>query len=372
VAWRRRGRPRRATMQMGMGTREEGEDLSASSPSAPRDDLAGASALRRRVGGVAVVALVLARQHVAPRIITLVLISITTFAATDALGIDVARKALGREVSPGQLAAFRKAHGLDKPLVTRYVRWLEHFVSGDWGTSPLTGRLVRSDVAPAFTYTAILAVAALIVAVPLSLALGVYTAKRPHTRRDAVFSVGTIGLASAPIYVIGILLILVFGVKLQWAPVDSTAISFGSLRGKIEAYILPTLTVALSLVPHFSRMTRTAVRETVPASYVRAAVLRGLPRKTITTRYLLPNAAAPIINVVAIETIWLLGGVIIVENVFGLRGIGQLLVAAIGSGDLISVQAIAMLTGVLFITISLAADLLVLVFNPRLRRGASV
>ena len=99
-------------------------------------------------------------------------------------------------------------------------------------------------------------------------------------------------------------------------------------------------------------------------------MLRGLPRRTVTWRHLMPNAAAPIVNVVALEIMWLVGGVIIVENVFGFPGLGALLVDAIESGDLISVQAISMLTGAMFITISLVADLLVLAFNPRLRRPA--
>jgi len=123
----------------------------------------------------------------------------------------------------------------------------------------------------------------------------------------------------------------------------------------------------LSLLPHISRLTQVSVRETMTTPYARAAVLRGLPRRTITWRHLMPNAAGPIVNVVALDLIWLVGGVIIVENVFGFPGLGALLVESIGTGDLITVQAVAVLTGALFIGISLAADLLVTVFNPRLR-----
>ena len=309
----------------------------------------------------------LARRYIAPRLLTLLAISLITFAATDALGIDVARKALGREVTPAQLHDFNVAHGLNRPAPVRYLAWLGNFVRGDWGTSPLTGEAIRPTIVPRFEHTLILAVVSLLLS-SISLAIGVWFAKRPRTRSDLYSSIATVALASIPVFGLGIVLILGLAVKLGWAPVDSTAITFGSTREQVEAYILPTLTLVLSLLPHFIRMTRAAVRETLTAPYAQAGVLRGLPRRTVTWRHLMPNAAAPIVNVVALEIMWLVGGVIIVENVFGFPGLGALLVNAIESGDLISVQAISMLTGAMFITISLAADLIVLALNPRLRR----
>jgi peptide/nickel transport system permease protein len=310
----------------------------------------------------------IARRYLAPRLLTLLAISLITFAATDALGIDVARKALGREVTPAQLHDFNVEHGLNRPLPVRYVAWLGNFVQGDWGTSPLTGEPIRQTITPRFDHTLILSIASLLLSLPISLVIGVWLAKRPRTKRDLYSSIASVALASIPVFGIGIVLVLAIGVKLGWAPVDSTAITFGSTRQQIEAYILPTATLVLSLLPHFIRMTRAAVRETLTAPYAQAAVLRGLPRRTVTWRHLLPNAAAPIVNVVALEIMWLVGGVIIVENVFGFPGLGALLVDAIQSGDLISVQAISMLTGAMFITISLVADLIVLALNPRLRR----
>lgn len=308
------------------------------------------------------------RRYLGPRLLTLLAISLITFAATDALGIDVARKALGREVTPAQLHEFNVAHGLNRPAPVRYLAWLGNFVRGDWGTSPLTNEPIRQTIMPRFDHTLILAVASLLLALPISLAIGIWLAKRPRTKRDLYSSIATVALASIPVFGLGIVLVLFVAVKLGWAPVDSTAITFGSRRQVIEAYILPTATLVLSLLPHFIRMTRAAVRETLTAPYAQAAVLRGLPRRTVTWRHLLPNAAAPIVNVVALEIMWLVGGVIIVENVFGFPGLGALLIDAIQSGDLISVQAISMLTGAMFITISLVADLIVLALNPRLRR----
>lgn len=307
------------------------------------------------------------RRQILPRIITLWLISVIVFASTHLLGIDIARRALGREATPSQLAAFNRAHGLDKPLYVQYGTWLWDFGRGDWGLSPVNNRPVADTIVPRLVNTMILAVTSLIVALPLSIAFGIFLARPGGRLRELTLSISNISLAAIPVFVIGILLIYLFSVTLGWTPTDSTGLAFGGPVQIVAAYILPTATLVLSLLPHISRLTQVSVRETMTTPYARAAVLRGLPRRTITWRHLMPNAAGPIVNVVALDLIWLVGGVIIVENVFGFPGLGALLVESIGTGDLITVQAVAVLTGALFIGISLAADLLVTVFNPRLR-----
>ena len=139
--------------------------------------------------------------------------------------------------------------------------------------------------------------------------------------------------------------------KLGLTPVDSTGMSFGGVSGKIRPSSCRPLTLVISLMPHISRLTQVSVRETMTTPYARAAVLRGLSRRTIAYKHLMPNASGPIINAVALDLIWLVGGVIIVENVFGFPGMGTLLVQSIADGDLLVVQAVAMLCGVLFIAI---------------------
>jgi peptide/nickel transport system permease protein len=323
-------------------------------------ELPGPVATRRQRRG-------LFRRYVLPRLVTLLLLSAITFAATDALGIDAARQALGRNVTEEQLASFRAQHGLDRPLVVRYGDWLSGFVQGDWGESAVTGRPVRDEIGLRLGYTLLLSLAALVLSIPLALLLGVYGAKRAHTARDIGLSTGSVVLAAMPIFVLGIVLILVFGVYLEWLPVASTALSFGTPLEKVLAFVLPAVTLALAIAPHVLRMTRAAFRETLAAPYAQSAVLRGLPPRQLTWHYLMPNAAAPIVNVIALNIMWLLGGVIIVEDVFAFPGLGQILLDNIRVGDLAGVQAIAMVTGVMFITITLIADLLVVFFNPRLR-----
>jgi peptide/nickel transport system permease protein len=312
----------------------------------------------------------IARRYILPRIFTIFAISVVTFAATNAIGVDVARRTLGKEASPQQLADFRHRYGLDRPILDQYFVWLRHFVTGDWGTSPVSGLPVIHGVVSRMELTLILALLALAVSIPVSIALGVFMAKRLGSSMDLTLSVGTLVLAGSPIFVIGILMEYVFSVRLGWTPIDSSALAFGSWGAQTQAFVLPSIVLALSLVPHFSRTTRAAFRGTLSSQYAQAAALRGLRSVTITWRYLMPNAAAPIVNVVALEAMWLVGGVVLVENVFGFPGLGSLLVSAIQTGDLITVQAVVLVTGIMFVLISLFADLAVLALNPRLRRQA--
>ncbi len=320
-------------------------------------------------GGAAAAILRFLVQRIVPALITLWLISIVVFASTHVLGINVALRVLGRQATPEQLAEFNKSHGLDKAVYEQYGVWLWDFVRGDWGTSAVSDRAITGIVVPRLEYTMILAIAAIVIALPLAIAFGIYLARPGSRARELALSISNVSVAAIPVFVIGIVLIYVFSVKLGWTPTDSSGLAFGSWTDKVAAFILPTVTLVITLMPHISRLTQVSVRETMTTPYARAAVLRGLSRRTITYRHLMPNAAGPIVNVVALDLIWLIGGVIIVENVFGFPGLGTLLVQSIAAGDLLVVQAVAMVSGVLFIGIGVAADILVTVFNPRLRNG---
>ena len=334
---------------------------------APHED--ATAAVPPGKGGTAAVLWLFVRSRFLPALITLWLISIIVFASTHVLGINVARRVLGREATPEQLAEFSKAHGLDKPIFDQYTSWLSDFVKGDWGTSAASLRPVSEIVMPRTVNTLVLALSAIIIALPIAIAFGIYMARPGSRTRELTLTVANVSVAAIPVFVIGIVLIYALSVRLGWTPVDSMGMSFGSWNDKAAAFILPTVTLVISLIPHISRLTQVSVRETMTTPYARAAVLRGLSRRTITYRHLMPNAAGPIINVVALDLIWLIGGVIIVENVFGFPGLGTLLVESIGAGDLLVVQAVAMVFGVLFIGIGITADILVTLFNPRLRNG---
>jgi peptide/nickel transport system permease protein len=332
-------------------------------PRSERPPTSGGSGARRlRASG----------RQVAWAVLTLVVVSIVTFAATNVRSPkDVARQALGRQTTQSQLDAFVQEQGLDKPMYERYGRWLASFARGDWGVSIVTGRPVRPEIVPRLQKTLILALAALLVALPISLLVGVYMARRWGSTRDLALVLGAIVVSAVPEFVIGIGLLLLFAVTLGWLPVDSTGLSFGGLGAQVEAYVLPTLTLVLAVSAYLVRITRAAAREAFAAPYTRAAVLRGLPRRVVIWDHAMRNAAVPIVNAVAVNLVYLLSGVIVVENVFGVPGIGLALVQAVGHADTITVQAIALVMGAMFIAISFAADLLVIYFNPRLRAAAA-
>jgi peptide/nickel transport system permease protein len=301
-------------------------------------------------------------------LLTLLIISIVTFAATNYKSPEaIARQALGREAAKVQLDAYLEEHGLDRPLYERYASWLGDFVRGDFGTSVVTDRPVREDIMPRFKRTFLLSLVALAVALPVSVALGVFMARRIGRWSDFTLLIGTVIVAAMPEFVVGIGLIMLFAVQLGWLPVDSSAISFGTPIEQAKAYVLPALTLVLAMVPHIARIARVSAREAFGAPFVQAAVLRGLSRRRVTWDHGMRNAAVPLVSAVAINIVYLLSGVIVVENVFAFPGIGQALVQAIGGGDVITVQAIAIVMGAMFIAISFAADLLAIYFNPRLR-----
>jgi peptide/nickel transport system permease protein len=301
-------------------------------------------------------------------LVTLLALSLITFAATNLKSpTDVARAALGREVSPAAAKLYVREHGLDRPITTRYGDWLYHFARGDWGTSYVTNRSVRADVVPRLKHTLLLALAALVVSIPLSIGLGAYTARRSGSTSDLVIAIFTIVVASLPEFIVGLLLVMFLGIKAGLLPVDSTALNFGSFPSKVEAFVLPTLTLALAVIPHVARITRASARESFEAPFVRAAVLRGLSRRRVTWNYALRSVAGPVINAIAVNLVYLLSGVIVVENVFGFPGAGQLLVQAIGNGDVLAVQAIALVLGGVFVGTSFLADLIVVYLDPRLR-----
>jgi peptide/nickel transport system permease protein len=321
----------------------------------------------RRFGWIGTVA-----RQVAVALLTLFVISLVTFAATNYKSPeDIARAALGREAAKVQLDAYLKEHGLDEPIYVRYGNWLGDFVQGDFGTSPVTGRSVRDDIGPRFQRTLLLSLVSILVALPISVAIGVFMARRIGKLSDFALLIATVIVAAMPEFVIGIGLLMLFAVTLGWLPVDSTAISFGTPIEQAKAYVLPALTLVLAMVPHIARIARVSAREAFGAPFVQAAALRGLSRHTVTWDHGMRNAAVPLVNAVAINIVYLLSGVIVVENVFAFPGIGQALVAAIGAGDVITVQAIAIVMGAMFILISLAADLLAVYFNPRLRTAAA-
>jgi peptide/nickel transport system permease protein len=308
-------------------------------------------------------------RYVAVALVTLLAVSAVTFAAASikspqAIAIEV----LGRQTDQAQIDAFVKRHELDAPLPQRYVDWLADFAHGDWGRSITTDQPVRPELMPRLGRTLMLAAVSLLLVLPTSIALGALLAQRWGSRFDLGSTVGLTVMRAFPDFVLGVGVIMLFAVVLGWLPPESgTAIAFGSFTDKAKAYVLPAVTLVLVTMPYMVRMTRASARDALRAPHTRAAVLRGLPRRTVVWDHAMRTAALPIVSAAGLTLVHLLSGVIVIENVFGFPGIGQALVTAVGRGDTTSVEAIAVVMAAMFIAISLAADLLAVVFNPRLR-----
>lgn len=301
---------------------------------------------------------------------TLVVISLVTFVATSVIPGDPARVALGKFATPAQLESYREQQHLDDPVLTRYGAWVEDFVQGDWGTSQQTRQPVSDEVLPALKRTLILAGSAMIVAVLAAFAVGVYAGQRKGKVSDVIVSITALVVNSLPEFVVGLAVLITFGIWLGWFPIESSAAAFGSGWAAIEAYVLPALTLAIVMTPYIARMVRVNVQETLGQPFVRSAILRGVGRRRLLWQHVVPNASLPVVNVVALSMAELVGGVVVTEAVFGFPGVGKQMVDAVGAQDLPTVQAIGLIIGIGFIVLNLAADAIVAALNPRARRAS--
>ena len=301
---------------------------------------------------------------------TLVVVSAVVYSATLLVPADPAKVFLGKAATQEQIQAFRHREGLDRNPVVGYLLWSERFVRGDWGESIISQQSVTSLVVPRLQRTFLLALLAFLVAAPISILFGLAGGKRAGSLPDVSLSVVVLGLAALPEFVIGIGLLLIFSIELALLPVTSAAILFGGARATVDAYVLPTLTLALTAIPYMTRQIRSAVREVIATPFVRGAALRGLSRRTLTWRHVVPTASGRVVNVLCLSLAELMAGVVVVETVFAFPGIGQELVQSINSADVTVVQATALVIGTAYILLNFAADALVTVLNPKLRRAS--
>jgi peptide/nickel transport system permease protein len=301
--------------------------------------------------------------------VTLWVISLLVFAATEILPGDVATAILGNQTTEEARAALIAELGLDRPAHERYLAWLGGFLKGDLGNSLATETPVARIVGLRVTNTLILALVTAILAVPLSLGLGLLAAAHPNSAFDKSLIVGSLLVISLPEFVVGLLLALVLAVRLRLLPTIVTSPDFHSLTGLVRALALPALTLLASVQAHMIRMTRAAVLDTMRRPYIEMALLKGASKARIILRHALPNALAPIVNVVALNLGYLVSGVVIVEVVFTYPGLGRLMVDAVSARDIPIVQATAMIFCAVYVFLTLAADILTVLANPRLRHA---
>ena len=245
--------------------------------------------------------------------------------------------------------------------------WQWGLLGGDLGVSPRSGVPIFKMVKTGLRNSAILAVVAFLVAVPTSLAAGVWVGVHPDTKLDRLLSQGSLLTISLPEFVTGILLILIFSSWLEWLPSSSIMLPGEAIWSRPEVLVLPILTITGALFAYILRMARSNVIEVMNSEYVRTAILKGLPMHRVVIRHVLPNALLPTITVIANNVGWMFGGLIIVESIFAYPGIGRLLLAAIDTRDIRLLQSTALAIASVYAFSNLAADVLYGALNPRIR-----
>jgi peptide/nickel transport system permease protein len=299
--------------------------------------------------------------------ITLMVISVIIFGAVEMLPGDIAESVLGQSATKENVAAMREQLGLDRPAVVRYFEWLGNALTGDFGRSLVSQQPVSSTIAERFTNTMMLALYAAVIAVPIAIFLGVLTALWRNTPFDRVANVTTLTSISSPEFFLGYILILFFSIKTGWFPSIAKISADMTFLEKLDRMFLPALTMVLVVVAHMMRMTRSAIINLLASPYIEMARLKGVPGWRIIVFHALPNAWAPIINVIALNLAYLVTGVVLVEVVFVFPGIGQMLVDSVTKRDFPVVQACCLIFAATFILLNLAADVGAILTNPRLR-----
>ena len=312
-------------------------------------------------------------------IFTCLLSSLIIFFLLRVLPGDPARViAGGREATPEQIAEIRAELGLNAPIPAQYLTWLTNFVGGDWGrTIAFRGADNRQLVLERSLNSLRLAAVALLLSVPVSLALGVIAGLSENKLPDIIISLFSLSLVSLPEFVTGLFLINIVALRWadnplaqalgSWFPASSAVRANASFAEMLPALWLPAIAAALVLLAYISRLTRAGVIEELKRDYVRTAVFKGIPYRDVILRHVLRNALLPTITVIALSITWLISGLVVIEFVFGFPGLGSLLITAIERRDILLAQSIVMVTVSAILCANLAADMVYAFLNPRIK-----
>ncbi|MBY3218395.1 ABC transporter permease [Rhizobium laguerreae] len=291
-------------------------------------------------------------------------ISVITFILVRLIPGDPARNILGTRATPAALASIRAQYGLDQPIWLQYVYFLKNLANGEMGKSILYKidvlKLIVTRIEPTLALVVSSVVLSVLIAVPMSAIAARNAGRAPD---HAVRMVSTFGIGFPPFW-LGLMLIILFSVDLGLLPVSGYGATIGE---KLSHLVLPSLTVALSLSTVLTRSLRAAMIEQLKSDVATAARARGMPEGIVFWRHVLPNSLVPTINLLAVNIGWLIGGTVVVESVFALPGMGQLLVRAIFSRDYMVVQGVAMVFACATVLINFVADIVTVAVDPRVK-----
>jgi peptide/nickel transport system permease protein len=272
---------------------------------------------------------------------------------------DLATSIAGSNATAADIEAIRKAYGLDRPLVTQFFDWVGRAVTGDLGESYFFKARVADLIGERMPVTLTLGLTGLVIALLVSLPLGILGAVRENTGLDrAVQLVALLGQAM-PSFWLGLILMIVFGLELGWLPISGA--------DSWDSYIMPGVVLAFSAIPALTRLTRAGMIQAMGSDYIRTARAKGLSRASILLKHALRNAAIPVVAIAAVQLGFMLGGSIVIEQVFALHGVGFLAWESIQKNDFPVVQSVVLVLAVIYVALTMLADLMNAVLDPRLR-----
>jgi peptide/nickel transport system permease protein len=313
------------------------------------------------------------RRYLARRLLLLVPVlagvSVVIFMVLHLSPGDPVEIMLGSQATHEDRTRLRAELGLDQPLHVQYVRWLGHVARGDLGRSLWMKRPVLDEVLGRFKATLVLTGTALLLSSLAGVALGVASATRPNSALDRLSAVASLFGASMPSFWLGIVLMVLFALRLGWLPASGMYAAYGGgdLRDLLAHLVLPAVTLAAASVTIIARLTRATMLETLGQDYIRTARAKGVVERAVVLRHGLKNALIPIVTVIGVQAGYLLGGAVLTETVFAWPGVGTLMVQGILARDFPLVQGCVLVVALSFVLVNLAVDLLYAWFDPRIR-----
>ena len=303
--------------------------------------------------------------------VTLVLLSMIVFSTAQLLPGNVGRNVLGGFADQRSVDLFNHEHGVDRPIYVQYGSWISHLVRGDLGHSLEYQVSVASLIGPALLNSLKLAALAFVLVVPLSILGGVAAALRQSRFTDRSITIGGLSLTAVPEFVTAIVLIVIFGVAFKILPTTAQAPPGANVFVQVEYLLLPAFSLVCVLFGYIARITRAGMIEALDSDYTRTAYLKGLDTKTVVRRHVLRNALLPTIAVVATQTGYLIGGLVVIEKLFNYPGIGGRIYVAAQNKDFTMLESGVLIVGIVYLVATLVADILYSLLNPRIRYGAA-
>jgi peptide/nickel transport system permease protein len=301
-------------------------------------------------------------------ILTLVLVSILVFAATQILPGNAASAVLQNTATPARLHALEVQLGLNRPAVEQYWTWLTGVLHGNFGTSLANGQPVGTLVGGRIVNSLVLVVLAGVIGTLIGVGLGVLAAAWRDSLFDRVLSVISLAVTALPEFVVAVVLVIFFAaVVVHWFPAVSVFVPGTAPWSNPKELVLPVATLVIVIVPYIFRMMRASMIDALESDYVQMAQLKGVPKWRVLFFHALPNAIAPTIQVIGLSFLYLAGGVVVVEYMFNYPGLGQALVSAVDDRDIPQIQAIVLVIAAFYIFVNILTDVIALAVSPRRR-----